>query len=93
MSKMNNSTLLFNLSAEEIICQFKELGKQIQELKQHLEPKQPNEYLTRTQVAKMLHKDITTVHNWTKKGKLKKYGIGNCVYYKKDEVEAALIKL
>lgn len=90
---MNNSTLLFNLSAEEIICQFKELGKQIQEIKQHLEPKQPNEYLTRTQVAKMLDIDISTLHNWTINGKLTKYCLGNRVYYKRDEVEAALIKL
>jgi len=63
------------------------------ELKQHLEPKQPNGYLKSTQVAKMLDIDISTVYYWTINGKLTKYCIGNRVYYKRDEVEAALIKL
>ena len=34
-----------------------------------------------------------TIYQWTKKGILKKYKIGNRVFYKKNEVVAAVIKI
>ncbi len=46
-------------------------------------------FLTRKQVAEMFHCDISTVHNWTKKGKLTPYLKGRRVYYKRDEVLAS----
>lgn len=49
--------------------------------------------MTRTETAKYLKADISTLWNWTKKGKLKAYGIGNRVYYKKNEIDEALIRI
>lgn len=69
------------------------IRNQLEELKNSFEPKTPEENLTRDEVAKILKCDISTVHNWTAKGKLKKYGIGNRVYYKRSEVEAAIIAI
>ena len=46
--------------------------------------------LSRNEVAKLLKIDLSTVHNWTKKGKLLAHGLGNRVYYKRSEVEAAI---
>lgn len=66
---------------------------QLDELKNSFEPKTPTEWLTRSEVAEMLKCDISTVHNWTKKGKLKKYCIGDRTYYKRSEVESALIAI
>ena len=66
---------------------------QLTELKNSFEPKAPTEYLTRKNVAEMLHCDLSTIHNWTKKGKLKKYCIGDRAYYKRAEVEAAIIAI
>lgn len=63
------------------------------EIKENFEPKSPTEYLTRTQVKEMFKCDISTVHNWTVAGKLKAYGLGNRVYYKRSEVESALTPL
>lgn len=63
---------------------------ELEQLKQEFQPKRPTEYLTRQEVAKMFQVDLSTVHNWTKKGKIKGYGIGHRVYYKRAEVEAAL---
>ena len=54
---------------------------------------QENKLLSPTEVAEIFKCHITTVHNWTKKGLLKKYGIGNRVYYKLHEVLASLITL
>lgn len=66
---------------------------ELEQLKKDFQPKQPSEYLTRNDVAEMLKIDISSVHNWTKKGKLKAYGIGGRVYYKRDEVENSIIEL
>ena len=64
--------------------------RELEQLKQEYQPKQPTQYLTRAEVAKLLQIDLSTLHAWTKKGKLNPYGIGNRVYYKRQEVEAAL---
>lgn len=66
---------------------------QLNELKSNFQPKVPNEYLTRQEVSKMLKIDLSTIHNWCKKGKLNPYGIGNRVYFKRDEVENAIVQL
>jgi excisionase family DNA binding protein len=85
-----NSTLIHEVTSDQIISLFEGIQNQIAELKQNFEPKIPNEYLTRTELAELLKCDISTIHNWTKKGKLKPYSIGNRVYYKRAEVEAVL---
>ncbi len=63
---------------------------QIDQLKKEFQPKEPTVYLTRNEVKKLLNVDLSTVHNWTKKGKLKSYGIGSRVYYKRHEVEQSI---
>jgi hypothetical protein len=66
---------------------------QLEEFKKYFVPKEPNRYLTRQDVADMLQIDLSSVHNWTKKGTLKSYQISGRVYYKLDEVENAIVKL
>ncbi|MEP3838895.1 MAG: helix-turn-helix domain-containing protein [Algibacter sp.] len=66
---------------------------QLQDLKKHFQPKEPNEYLTRVEVAKLLKIDLSSVHNWTKKEILTSYQIGGRVYYKRAEVENAIVQL
>lgn len=48
------------------------------------------EIMTRQEVADLLQVNLSTVHNWCKRGKLKPRGIGNRVYFKRSEVEACL---
>lgn len=66
---------------------------QLEDLKKHLQPKEPTKYLTRSNVAKMLSVDLSTVHNYTKRNILKAYQIGSRIYYKRDEVENAIVEL
>lgn len=66
---------------------------QIDELKKSFQPKTPEEYLTRTQTAELLKINLSTLYLWTKKGRLKSYGISGKVYYKRSEVESAMIEL
>ena len=69
------------------------VNTQLTDLKKHFQPKEAEEYLTRNEVAKMLKVDLSTLHNWNKKGKLKTYGLGGRVYYKRSEIEKAIIEL
>lgn len=66
------------------------LDARLDALKKEFQPKVPTEYLTRNEVAEMLQIDLSTLHHWTKRGKLLSYGIGNRVYYKRNDVEAAI---
>lgn len=67
-----------------------EIRSGFERLIKEFQPKVPEEYLTRHEVRDLLRVDLSTVHNWTKRGKLKAYGLGNRVYYKRSEVEAAI---
>ncbi|RKE91907.1 helix-turn-helix domain-containing protein [Ichthyenterobacterium magnum] len=67
--------------------------KRLEDLKKNFEPKQPKEYLSRQEVAKMLSVDLSTVHNWTKKGILTAHQIGGRVFYLRTDVENAIVKL
>ena len=66
---------------------------QLEDLKKNFQPKEPTKYLTRKEVAEMLSVDLSTVHNYTKRKILQSYQIGGRVYYKRSEVEQAIVKL
>ena len=70
-----------------------DLSQTIHNLKNNFEPKQPTEYLSRTEVAEMLKCTLPTVYNWVSKGVINSYGIAGRVYFKRSEIESALICL
>lgn len=88
---METSTILNNVSAEQINSLFQGLQNQLTALQTKFEPKTPTEYLTRNEVAGLLKCDLSTIHNWCKKGKLIPYGIGARVYFKRSDIEAVLL--
>jgi excisionase family DNA binding protein len=91
---MVQTTILNNVSPEQLTeTILNGVDERINQLKANFQPKEPTEYLTRNEVKRLLKVDLSTVHNWTKKGKLKSYGIGNRVYYKRQEVEQTFIPL
>ena len=69
------------------------VNSKLEDLKKNFQPKVPNEYLTRNEVADLFKIDLSSVHNWTKRGILLSYQIGGRVYYKRDEIEDAIVKL
>ena len=69
------------------------LKSELAEIKSNLQPKEPTKYLGRKEVAEMLDVNISTVHNWTVKGVLTALQIGGRVYYRKVDIEAAMIEL
>lgn len=72
-----------------------ELAKLIRlEIEKATTSQEPEELLTREQTAKFLKIDLSTLWSWTKKGRLKAYGIaGSKRYYKRSELMEALTEL
>lgn len=88
----SKATLIYNLTPEDLIEKISEIIKnEITELKKEYQPKEPEELLTRKEIAAMLKVNLSTIHNHTKNGKLKAYGLGNREYYKRSEIEKKLI--
>ena len=74
---------------------FAELKKSIipelrEQLSKEFQPKQPTEYLTRSEVCKLLKIDLSTLHRWRKDNTIPSYGMGNRVYFKRSEVDAII---
>lgn len=65
----------------------------VSELKQEFQPKTPEEYLTRSEVSKLLKVTTATLDRWTEQGKLNRYGLGARIFYKRSEVEMSLVRL
>lgn len=83
----------YNLSPEELIGLLVDgLRTQLGDIKKYLAPSQ-NDLLTREETAELLKINLSTLHNWTRQRKLISYGVGGRVYYKRNEIEKALIKL
>ena len=49
--------------------------------------------LSRKETAEFFQVDLVTIHNWTKKKKLRSHQIGNRVYYKKIELLECLTEV
>lgn len=83
---------LIQLTPDQL-AEIQDLRKDIKDLKNNFQPKQPEEYLTKNETAELLKVDPSTIFNWTTKGVLKRYGLGGRVYYKRSEIEAAISPL
>ena len=48
---------------------------------------------TREETAKRFQVDLSTLHRWTKAGKIISHAIGGRVFYKESSIQQALVKL
>lgn len=88
----SESTLIHNLNPDQLITEFSELKDAIRSL-QAIKNPITEELMLPEEVAKYFKKHKDTIENWTKKKFLTKYGIGGAVYYKRSEVESAVLPL
>ena len=70
-----------------------ELKNEVSKLQKQNPQSLVEELMTRQEVARLLKIDLSTLHHWTKSGILTKYGIGKRVYYKRSEIENAIVEL
>jgi len=91
---MSATIQFIQTSPEELQNQITQgVKNQLQDFLKLYLPKQPNEYLTRQEVAKMFNVDISTIHNWCKSKKLNPLGIGSRVYFLRSDIEQSLTPL
>jgi len=94
MTAENSVTQFHGISPQELLKSFESIIKdEIKALQQEFQPKAPPQYFTRKEVAKMFQVNLSTVHTWTKEGRLTPYGIGGRVYFLRKDVEKAIVKL
>ncbi len=89
---MNAQLFLNGITIEQLAIALKEA------LAQNLFVNEPtkndsNDLITRDETCKLLSVSKTTLWNHTRRGKLKSYGMGNRVYYKKAEILNSLQSL
>ena len=85
---MSKGIILQDTSPEQMVGEIVQgVKEEIASLKKSFQPKEPEDFLTRKETKELLKIDLSTLWAWTKKGKLKSYGIGNRIYYKRSEIE------
>lgn len=94
---MNTVTIaqVEGIGARQILDEFAALKTQIQTLAERMAANAPAPvgYLTRQAVAELLGVSLVTVTDWTNKGFLKSYRLGNRVYFKAAEIDAAMLEI
>jgi excisionase family DNA binding protein len=90
--KTNIQDLQFTVPIEKISEVFLEVLRPYL-IKEVIEEKQIDGYLTRNEVAEILNISLPTLNLYTKKGLLKSYKMGARVLYKKCEVDIAPIRV
>ncbi|RBN51807.1 DNA-binding protein [Flavobacterium psychrolimnae] len=83
---MNNQIFLQGITIEQLA----EVLKSMLAINPQEQAQPANPLLTRDEVCELLSFNKTSLWKHTKSGRLKSYGIGNRVYYKRDEVLEAV---
>lgn len=84
ISEMDGLTLLGKLNF---------IKSEILSLKDRFQPKEPTEYLTASELRKLLKISKPTEMEWRRKGVIQAYKIGGRIYYKRHEVENCMTQV
>ena len=82
------------LSPEDLKTLFKELLEQeISPLKDASAKKLVDPLFSREETSERLKIDLSTLHRWTRQGKISAHAIGARIYYKESSIQDALVKI
>jgi len=70
-----------------------DVRSELSEFSKTFQSKEPEEYITRKEAAKIFKVSLVTISEWGKKGILKPYRLGKFIRFKKSELELALVKI
>jgi len=87
---MNNIQVLQTNTQELQEAISRTLQHELESIKGFSKPANTDELLTRKEASEFLKINLSTLHHWTKKSKIKSYGIANRRYYKKSELLESL---
>lgn len=94
MTNESAVTQLHGLTPENLFGSIRDILKsELEKFKKESLFKEESKYLTRKEVAKMFSVNLSTINSWSKNGKLSPVGLGGRVYFIREEVEKAIIKL
>ncbi|MEG3656184.1 helix-turn-helix domain-containing protein [Arenibacter palladensis] len=89
---MDHITQLHSISPAQLKETFTSiLDERIKDLKKNFTPREPEEFLTRGETAKLLKISLVTIHEWNKKKILNPRKIGNRTYYLRSEIKELLL--
>ena len=71
----------------------KAIQKEFEVLKAGFTPKEPEEFITRQQLAEMLHVNLSTIHNLRKRGIIQAFQISGKILFKRSLIESKIIEL
>ena len=71
----------------------KDLRLELKTMAQNLKPAEPEEYLTRKQVSKLLQVSLVTIHEWNRKKILDPLRLGTLIRYRRSDIDKALIRI
>lgn len=63
------------------------IPKLTERLSKQFQPIAPTEFLTRSEVCKLLKIDLSTLHRWRKENVIPSYGMQNRVLFKRSEID------
>ncbi len=92
---MNNTKILQvqNMDAEQLEKRFNEIQNTLNKLMSVKEEQPKTDLLTRKEAAEILKISLVTLYTWTKHNILSAHKIANKVYYKRAEIEKALVQI
>jgi len=91
---MSGTIQFLNTTPEKLLNEVdKRLDSRLSAFAEEFKPAPPEEYLTKKEVAKMLKVTTATINNYINRGILKSYGLDRIVYFKRTEIEKAIIQL
>jgi len=89
-----NVTQVHHISKDELINDIlKGVEEKLNEFEKHFEPKKPIQWLTKKEVSNILSISIVTIDDWSKKGILNPFRVGNRIRFKRIQVEQALTQI
>lgn len=87
-------TQVHHTSKDELILNIiKGVENKLNEFERNFQPKEPTTWLTKKEVSTILSISIVTIDDWSKKGILNPYRIGNRIRFKRIEVENSLTNI
>lgn len=88
---MEKVVQISSVTPEELVREIVKLVEErFKSFKKEFQPKD-DELLTRKEAARLFKVDESTIFNWNRKGKIKKYMMGARAYYKKQEILSSMV--
>lgn len=86
-------TQLHNINPQDLKNEILEgIQEKLDKFSQNFKPKDPTVWLSRKDVCELLGISLVTIHDWSKKGILHPFKMGNRVRFRRSDIEQTLLQ-